>query len=228
MRSAGCIINDLFDQNFDSKVNRTKLRPIASGAVSRLEAYALLSFLLLLGLIILLQFNQITIFAGFFALILVIAYPSMKRITYYPQLFLGVTFNFGILISGLAILNKVNFSFAILYLASIIWTLIYDTIYAHQDIEDDLKIGVKSSAIKFGKNSKKILIYLSFIMFFLIFFLGIYNSFKLSFFIINLAALSVLIKKITICDFSSPQNCLSLFKDNVGIGILILIAILLG
>lgn len=228
MRSAGCVINDLFDQKFDAQVNRTKSRPLASGAVSRSEAFTLLGFLLLIGLIILLQFNKITIFAGFFGLILVITYPLMKRITYYPQLFLGITFNFGILMSALAILGEINFNFIILYFSAIIWTLIYDTIYAHQDIEDDLKIGVKSSAIKFGENSKNILLFLSLMMFGLIFYLGFKNSFKFSFFLINLIAFLTLTNKITLCNFKNSQNCLTLFRANFWIGILILIGILLG
>lgn len=228
MRSAGCVINDIFDKNFDQKVARTKNRPLANGTISRYEALALLATLLALGLVILLQFNFITILSGFCALILATTYPLMKRITYYPQIFLGLAFNFGILMSGFAILGRINLSFVILYLAAIVWTLIYDTIYAYQDIEDDLKIGVKSSAIKFRKNPKIILNSLSVLMFVLLVFLGIKESFGLNFFFCILAATFFLIQKISSCSFDNPQNCLKIFRDNFWIGILILSGIFLG
>ena len=156
MRSAGCVINDLFDKKFDEKILRTKNRPLASGKVSRFEALILLGLLLILGFVILLQFNFKTILSGFFALALVATYPLMKRVTHYPQIFLGLTFNFGILMSGLVFLEKITLDFIILYIAGIIWTVIYDTIYAYRDIEDDLKIGVKSTAIKFICEIQKI------------------------------------------------------------------------
>ena len=228
MRSAGCIINDIFDHKFDAQVKRTKNRPIAAQKITHLEALKLLVLLLICGLIILLQFNYLTILSGFFALILAITYPLMKRITYYPQIFLGLAFNFGILMSGLAITQKIDVSFIILYLASIIWTLIYDTIYAYQDIEDDLKIGVKSATIKFSKNPKIILSSLSLIMFFIICYLGIKESFKIGFFISNFLALFFLIYKIKNCDFKNDKNCLEVFKANFLVGFLILIGIILG
>lgn len=228
MRSAGCVINDILDYKFDAKVHRTKDRPLAAGKISRLQALLFLGFLLLLGLLILLQFNQATIIAGFFALILVFLYPLMKRITYYPQTFLGLTFNFGILMAGFAILGHINLSFFILYLSAILWTLVYDTIYAYQDIEDDLKIGVKSSAIKFGKTPKKILLSLTALMFLGIFYVGFAQSFKIDFFIINFVALALLCHKIIKCDFDNSTNCLNAFKGNLWIGILILIGIILG
>jgi 4-hydroxybenzoate polyprenyltransferase len=128
MRSAGCILNDLLDQKFDKDVDRTKNRPLASGKVSRLEAMILLSALLFLGLLILVQFNTKTIWSGFVALTLLTTYPLMKRITYYPQIFLGLTFNFGILMSSFAITEEIGLDTLTLYFASIIWTVIYDTI----------------------------------------------------------------------------------------------------
>jgi 4-hydroxybenzoate polyprenyltransferase len=228
MRSAGCVINDIFDQKFDSQVKRTKDRPIAAGKISKIEALIFLFLLLICGLIILLQFNYLTILSGFFALILAITYPLMKRITYYPQIFLGLAFNFGILMSALAILQKVDVSFMILYFSSIIWTLIYDTIYAYQDLEDDLKIGVKSSTMKFGENPKIILSILSLTMFLMIFYLGIRESFKLSFFISNFLALIFLNYKIKNCDFKNDKNCLEVFKANFLVGFLILAGIILG
>jgi 4-hydroxybenzoate polyprenyl transferase len=152
----------------------------------------------------------------------------MKRITYYPQIFLGLTFNFGVIMSSLALLNKIDFDFVILYCAGIIWTLIYDTIYAYQDIEDDLKIGVKSSAMKFGENPKKFFIYLSLLMFLILIFLGWRNNFRSGFFFVILLNDLLMNYKIKNCDFKNPMNCLKAFKINVWIGLLILIAIILG
>jgi 4-hydroxybenzoate polyprenyltransferase len=228
MRSAGCVINDLFDEKFDKKVERTKNRPIASGKVSRRESFALLGFLLFLGLIILLQLNFPAILGGFFALVLVIAYPLTKRITYYPQLFLGLTFNFGILMSSLLFFNAIDLNFIILYFAGIIWTIIYDTIYAFQDIEDDLRIGVKSTAIKFKSNPKKILISLNLAMFLTLIFLGLLNQFSPIFFLIISCAAIFSSEKIKKCDLTNSANCLKVFKSNLFLGLLILTAIIFG
>jgi 4-hydroxybenzoate polyprenyltransferase len=228
MRSAGCVINDILDKKFDSQVERTKNRPIAANKVSRLEALGLVAFLLSCGFLILLQFNQATILSGFFALILVVTYPLMKRITHYPQVFLGLTFNFGILMAGFAILGRINLSFLILYFAAIIWTIIYDTIYAYQDIKDDIKIGVKSTAIKFKKNPKIILLSLTLLMFSSIFLLGYRDFMGISFFISNFIAFALLSKKIVACNFKSSRNCLKVFKSNFWVGFFVLIGIFLG
>ncbi len=228
MRSAGCIINDLFDRKFDILVKRTKNRPLASKKITLNAALTFLILLLLASFLLILQFNKYTILSGFFALILVATYPLMKRITYYPQIFLGLTFNFGIIISSLAILETITFDSFILYICAVIWTLIYDTIYAYQDIEDDLKIGVKSTAIKFGEQPQAILISLIISMFSLLIYIGISKIFSIWFFIINSTAFVILVSKIIRCDFKNPKHCLKVFKDNVLIGSLISVAILLG
>lgn len=228
MRSAGCVINDLLDQKFDKKVARTKSRPLAAEKVSRGEALNLLALLLFLGFLILLQFNSQTILSGFFALILVATYPLMKRITNYPQIFLGLTFNFGILMSGLAILGEIDSDFALLYFSAVIWTVIYDTIYAYQDIEDDLRVGVKSAAIKFGQHPKKILILLALIMTLSLIYLGWQLQFELEFFLLISFTFFLLSRKIKKCDFKNSKNCLAVFKYNFWIGILILTAITFG
>ncbi len=228
MRSAGCIINDLSDQKFDEQVERTRNRPLASKKISRKSAFYFLATLLFFGLIILLQFNLATIMSGFAAMLLVIAYPLMKRITYYPQIFLGLTFNFGILMAGLALLGSLNSKIMILYFSCIIWTVIYDSIYAYQDIEDDVKIGVKSTAIKFSKNPKAILTYLNFAMFLTLVYLGWKAEFESGFFLGILVADLFLNHKIKSCDFADPQKCLKVFKANIWVGLLILIAIILG
>jgi len=228
MRSAGCVINDLIDQKFDAKVERTKNRPLASKQISIFEAFLTLAILLSLGLLILLQFNQQTFFGGIAALILVATYPLMKRVTYYPQIFLGLTFNFGVLIASLALLENITLSTAILYLGCIIWTVIYDTIYAYQDISDDLQIGVKSTAIKFKNNPKRILTGLNFALFATLSCVGWLENFESGFFLAILVADLFLNHKIKSCDFSDSQNCLKVFKANIWVGILILIAIILG
>jgi len=228
MRSAGCVINDLFDEKFDQKVARTKARKIASKEVSKVEALMIIFILLSFSLAILLQFNYNTILCGVFSLLLVVLYPLMKRITYYPQLFLGLTFNIGIIIASLAIVNKITFEALILYLAAIIWTLIYDTIYGFQDIEDDMKIGVKSTSIKFRDNPKRILLSLNFIMFVVFIFLGYIGEFKPGYFIVILLLdlyLNCQIKKI---DFKNPKSCLKAFKKNFWAGLLILLALILA
>ncbi|PCJ97858.1 MAG: 4-hydroxybenzoate octaprenyltransferase [Zetaproteobacteria bacterium] len=155
MRGAGCVINDLWDRDLDKMVERTKDRPLANGTISIKKGVVFLATLLLIGLIILLQFNTITIILGVITLPLIMSYPLMKRFTWWPQAFLGLTFNFGALMGYSALTGQITLSSALLYLGGIFWTLGYDTIYAHQDKEDDLMAGIKSTALKFGENSKK-------------------------------------------------------------------------
>lgn len=228
MRSAGCVINDLIDAKFDSQVERTKNRPIASKKISKKAALIFLFCLLLGGLLVLFQFNKNTIFSGFFIMNFVLLYPLMKRLTYYPQVFLGLTFNFGAVMASLALLNFITPESLILYVALVIWTLIYDTIYAFQDIEDDLKVGVKSSAIAFKKHPKIILNSLNALMLILLFYLGFKSDFNIGFFAMIFAACLIYSYRINICNFNDGKNCLKLFKQNVYFGILLAIAILLG
>ena len=154
MRGAGCVINDIWDRDIDKQVERTRTRPIASGEISVKKALMFLATLLLMGLIILLQFNITTVILGIITLPLIISYPLMKRITWWPQLFLGLTFNFGVLMGWSAIAGGIGLSPILLYIGAIFWTVGYDTIYAHQDKDDDGLIGVKSTALKFGDKSK--------------------------------------------------------------------------
>ena len=148
------MVNDLWDRDLDKMVERTKNRPLASGAVSIRKGVVFLATLLLIGLAILLQFNVTTIILGVITIPLIMSYPLMKRITWWPQAFLGLTFNFGALMGYSAITGEVSASALLLYLGGIFWTLGYDTIYAHQDKEDDIMAGIKSTALKFGENSK--------------------------------------------------------------------------
>lgn len=154
MRGAGCIVNDLWDRDLDQKVGRTRLRPIASGAVSVRRAAVALLVLLLAGLLILLQTGPVCIGLGVLSLLFIAAYPAMKRITWWPQAFLGLTFNFGALMGWAAVTNAVPLPALVLYAGGLFWTLGYDTIYAHQDREDDVLAGIKSTARLFGARSK--------------------------------------------------------------------------
>ena len=154
MRSAGCIFNDIVDRDFDKKVQRTKERPIASRKISVFEAFIYIILLCSVALIILLEFNLLTIILGMGSMILAFTYPFMKRITYWPQLFLGFTFNWGIIMGWTSIANNISIEPIIIYLAAIFWTLGYDTIYGLQDLNDDEIIGIKSTSIKFKNNVK--------------------------------------------------------------------------
>ena len=229
-RSSGCIINDLLDKNFDKKVERTKNRPLASQKISSKMALFFLSILLFLSLLILVQFNYQTIVGGFIALALIIIYPLMKRITYFPQVFLGITFNFGIIMAGLALNSSIDFGLIILYLACISWTFLYDSIYGFQDIEDDLRIGIKSSAIIFSKqnfnNPKKSLYKISIITTLFFIMLGVYEELSFSYFLIIIFSGFLILYKILKCDLKKPVECLKFFKENLWFGLLFLTAIL--
>ena len=156
LRGAGCTINDLIDQDIDKKVERTKLRPVASGRLTPFQGLSFLGFQLLLGLGILLQLNNYSRVLGASSLLLVFSYPLMKRFTFWPQAFLGLTFNWGALLGWAAIKGDLDLSIVLpLYASGVCWTLVYDTIYAHQDKEDDLKVGVKSTALRFGDSTKE-------------------------------------------------------------------------
>ena len=153
MRGAGCVLNDIMDRNFDGQVARTRARPLPSGRVTLSRAIIFMAALALIGLAVLLQFNRITIITGIASLAIVAIYPVMKRVTYWPQLVLGLAFNWGALVGWTAITGALTAPACVLYAAGILWTLGYDTIYAHQDKEDDVLIGVKSTALKFGDKS---------------------------------------------------------------------------
>jgi len=154
MRSAGCIINDIVDKNIDKSIQRTQFRPLASNKVSIIEAFLFLFILLFLSLIILLQFNLYSIIVGLLSIPFVILYPFMKRVTFWPQVFLGITFSWGVLIVSTQFNQSITLKFILLYFACVIWTIGYDTIYAYQDRRDDIKHNIKSTAVLFGNNGK--------------------------------------------------------------------------
>jgi len=226
MRSAGCIFNDIIDKNFDKKVERTKSRPIAAGKISILESFIYVVALCLISLSILLQFNLLTIILGMSSMILAFAYPFMKRITYWPQLFLGLTFNWGIIMGWSAMTNNISAEPMLLYLSAIFWTLGYDTIYGLQDVHDDEIIGTKSTAIKFKDNIKFFVsaCYCLFVLFILILLFMMEIS-KSNLILVPLLILS-LIYQIKIFNIENPASCLKAFKNNNLVGIFTLILIL--
>jgi len=228
MRGAGCAYNDIVDRDFDAKVERTALRPIPSGQISVRSAWVFLFVLCLLGLSILIQFNRFTIALGLSSLALVAAYPFMKRITWWPQAWLGLTFNWGVLMGYSAIAGKLSLAPLLLYAAGIAWTLGYDTIYAHQDKEDDALIGVKSSARALGAKTKSALriFYATTIALAAAagFAAGIRPPF-LTFLAAPAAHFAWQARRVEIDD---PAACLTIFKSNRGAGFLILAALLLA
>ena len=229
MRSAGCIVNDIVDKNFDKKVERTKNRPIASGKVS-VKLAIIYSFVLCgLAFLVLINFNKFTILMAMLSMPLAFTYPLMKRFTYWPQLFLGITFNYGIVLAWISINNSISIVPIIFYLGAIFWTLGYDTIYGYQDIKDDEIIGVKSTSIKF-KNNPKIFISLCYILFFLsLVLVGFSMNFKMSYFIsLVITFFHLIIYQIKNLEVSNPNMCLVKFKSNNFLGLIVFINILIG
>ena len=229
MRSAGCIVNDIVDKDFDKKVKRTKNRPLASGKISVKAAAIYAIFLCFLAFLVLINFNLITILLAIASMPLAFTYPLMKRYTYWPQLFLGVTFNYGLLLGWTSIYENINFVTILFYFGAIFWTLGYDTIYGFQDIEDDEIIGVKSTSIKFKDNPKLFLV-ICYSMFISCFFLvGIILEYN-SYFYIGVAILALYLFYLQIYKFdqSNKNKCLQIFKSNNLFGFIILINIILG
>ena len=228
MRSAGCVINDIFDRNYDKKVSRTILRPLAKGTISVSNALICFFFLSLLGLSILLSLDKLSIIIGLVSFILLLIYPLMKRITYWPQLVLGITFNIGVLIAFAAATSTLNLSIIFLYFAGIFWTLGYDTIYAHQDKEDDLRIGVKSTAILFGASSKKIISLFYSLMFICLCLYGIKSGNNSYYFISLLFVAGHLFNQVRILNINNQDLCLSIFKSNQYLGMIVCLSLLLN
>jgi len=225
MRTAGSIFNDIVDENFDKKVERTKKRPIASGKISTFNAFLYVILFCLIALIILLQFNALTIVLGASSMILVFSYPFMKRISYWPQLFLGLTFNWGILMGWTSITNNISIEPIILYLSAIFWTLGYDTIYGLQDIHDDEIIGIKSTSIKF-KNNVKVFVGTCYSLCVLcILILGL--MMKIDKYLLTLSVFFILslIYQMKVFNVNSPKSCLFSFKINNLTGLFIFLFI---
>jgi len=225
MRSVGCIFNDIVDKDLDKKVRRTKQRPIASKKISVPKAFGYIIFLCLGALIILLQFNFLTIILGVGSMTLAFAYPFMKRITYWPQLFLGLTFNWGIIMGWSSITNSISIEPIILYLSAIFWTLGYDTIYGLQDMVDDEIIGVKSTAIKFKNNIKVFVGTCYSLCVFLILILGFLMEINKYILLLSVFFILSLIHQVKFFQISKPKSCLYSFKVNNLTGLLIFLLI---
>ena len=229
MRSAGCIVNDIVDKEFDKKVERTKKRPIASGQVSTKLALLYIMILCFFAFLILINFNLLTIVLALISMPLAFTYPLMKRFTYWPQLFLGITFNYGLILAWTSINNDISLAPIVFYFGAIFWTLGYDTIYGYQDIKDDEIIGVKSTSIKFKNNPKYFLIlcYSFFIISLLL--VGYIMKYNLIYFFFLLPAFfHLFFYQINKLDIDNPNNCHKLFKSNNIIGLIIYINILIG
>jgi len=229
MRSAGCIVNDISDKEFDKKVERTKNRPIASDKVSVKLAFFYTIILCSLAFLVLINFNKLTIILALLSMPLAFTYPLMKRFTYWPQLFLGITFNYGLILGWTSIVGEISVVPIIFYLGAIFWTLGFDTIYGYQDIKDDEIIGVKSTSIKFKKNPELFLILCYLIFTIILISVGIFMRFKHLYFIFLLIPMFHMfffqIKNLKIKD---PMNCLVIFKKNNFLGFLIFTSILIG
>ena len=228
MRGAGCVINDIYDRKLDQKVERTSTRPLANGEIALWQAILFLGFLLTIGLGILFFFNPPTIITGAVSLLLVFTYPLMKRVTWWPQLFLGFTFNWGVLMGACAVTGRITMPAILAYIAGIFWTLGYDTIYAHQDVRDDAMVGIKSTALLFGDHSPRwVALFYALTMVFLALagwatgLSGIYDWFLL-------IATCFAAVQLTLWRVDDPEDCLRRFKANRNFGLIVLAGIMLG
>ena len=229
MRSAGCIVNDILDRKFDAKVFRTKDRPIASGKVSVNLAIIYSLILCFFALLVLLNFNSYTIILALGSMPLAFTYPLMKRFTYWPQLFLGITFNYGLLLGWTSIHSGFHLAPVILYLGAIFWTLGYDTIYGYQDIKDDEIIGLKSTSIKF-KNKPYTFLFICYFLYLLsLLITGYLLSFnKISLLIFILIFIHMLYFQLIKLKIDNPISCLKIFKSNNILGLIVLIGLIIG
>ena len=229
MRSAGCIVNDISDKNFDKLVERTKNRPVASGKISIRLAIIYATVLCVIAFLVLINFNKFTILMALISMPLAFTYPLMKRFTYWPQLFLGVTFNYGLVLAWISIKNDISLIPIIFYLGAIFWTLGYDTIYGYQDIKDDEIIGVKSTSIKFKNNPKKFILICYLIFIAVLILIGILMKFNYYYFLfLIIPILQLIFSQIYKLNVNDPLNCLAKFKSNNFLGLIIFINLLIG
>ena len=229
MRSAGCIVNDITDKEFDKKVKRTKNRPVASGKISVKLAWSYTLTLCFFAFLILINFNLFTIILAIGSIPFAFTYPLMKRFTYWPQFFLGITFNYGIILGWVSINDNLNLTPIILYIGAIFWTLGYDTIYGFQDIKDDEIIGLKSTSIKFKKKPSLFLISCYLITITCLLAIGIIMKFNFIFYIfLTIPFLHLFFYQIKNLNIEISENCSKIFKSNNILGFLIFINLLLG
>ena len=229
MRSAGCIVNDIFDKDFDQKVSRTKNRPIASGKISVKLSIIYSCILCLLALLVLINFNYFTVILALGSMPLAFTYPLMKRLTYWPQLFLGITFNYGLILGWTAIHGQIDLIPIIFYIGAIFWTLGYDTIYGYQDIRDDEIIGLKSTSIKFKNKPKLFLISCYLILISILLLTGFIMNFnQYYYFFLIIPFFHLFILQINKFNQNNTASCLKAFKSNNLFGFIILTNILIG
>ena len=229
MRSAGCIVNDIADKKFDQKVERTKNRPIASEKISIKLALLYALVLCFCAFLILINFNLFTIVLALASMPFAFSYPLMKRFTYWPQLFLGITFNYGLVLAWISINNSISLTPILFYIGAIFWTLGYDTIYGYQDIKDDEIIGIKSTSIKFKNNPKTFLtLCYSFLLISLIL-IGALMSFSNIFYLFLIIPFCHLFfYQINFLNINKPEDCLKIFKSNNILGLIVCMNILVG
>ena len=228
MRAAGCVVNDLWDRDIDRLVVRTAGRPLASGALRARQALVFLAVLLLVGLAVLLQLNRLSQALGVASLLLVALYPLAKRITWWPQLMMGFTFGFGAPLGYAAGANHLGLAWVLIYAAAILWDLGFDTIYAHQDREDDALIGVKSTARLFGEQTRPFLAacYAGTIV--VLAAAGHAGGLQIWFYPTLLLPAALLGRQVMLLDIHDPAACLRLFRANREVGLAVALALLAG
>jgi len=224
MRGAGCVINDMFDRDFDARVARTADRPLASGAIRMRAALTFLAFLLLISFAILLQFNAFAMAIGALSLLLVIPYPLMKRITWWPQAWLGLTFNWGALLGWAVVQGDIGPATLVLYAAGFFWTLGYDTIYAHQDKEDDALVGIKSTARLLGESSRPWIAGFYTVCMALLALSGWLAGVAWPYWIGLAIGAAHLVWQTATIDFNDPKDCLKKFRANRDFGLIVFAA----
>ena len=229
MRSAGCIVNDILDRKFDKKVSRTKNRPIASGKISVFLGLFYAASLCLFAFLVLIKFNYFTIFLALASMPLAFTYPLMKRVTYWPQLFLGVTFNYGLILGWTSVNNSITIIPLIFYCGAIFWTLGYDTIYGYQDIIDDEIIGLKSTSIKF-KNNPYTFLYLCYSIFILTLIIIGYQMKLNNFYFISLILVffQMIYFQLNKLNINNSINCLKIFKSNNFLGFIVFLSLIMS
>jgi 4-hydroxybenzoate polyprenyltransferase len=227
MRGAGCTWNDLVDRDLDGLVERTRSRPIPSGQVTVAEATAFMMLQALIGFLVLIQFNRYTVITGICSLLVVAIYPFMKRITYWPQIVLGLAFSYGALMGWPAAFGRLDWPALVLYAGSICWVIGYDTIYAHQDREDDLLIGIKSTALLFGEETRPMLAKFYAAAVVLIGFAGLMVGGRFIFVLGLIGFAAHLAWQVTQLDINDSARCLKLFKSNRDAGLILFGAMLL-
>lgn len=228
MRGAGCVVNDIVDRDFDAQVARTLNRPIPSGRVSVKQAVVFAVFLCLLGFAVLWQFNAFAIGLGALSLVTMVIYPYMKRVTYWPQVFLGLAINWGALLGWAAVQGSLGWAPVVLYIGGIFWTLGWDTIYGHQDKEDDARLGLKSGALRFGDATP---IWVAFFYGTALVLIGVsgWLAGLGVYFYPALACASLhLVWQVVTLDLNSPKNCLARFSSNRDFGLLVFASVLIG